>query len=146
MRAHFIPISTRPRFHLYINLLCVPAICTELVILAWPGNSMPTVVCVSLGWTAGFITMNRYTGGLPIAICRLEEMKHIFGTPITFISFFSRLYYLFQGPKTISLIEEEDLLHFLGYCSPILSAMLITLHMAENFIFYADHPFLFHYR
>ena len=61
-------------------------------------------------------------------------------------SFCSRLYYLFQGPKTISFVEEEKLLHLLSFYTPVLSAMVITLHMAENFVFYADHPFLFHYR
>ena len=76
-----------------------------------------------------------------------EEGETLFCTSRTLTGLFcSRLYYLFQGHKTINFIEEENLLHFLGYYSPVLSAMLITLHMAENFVFYADHPFLFHYR
>ena len=73
------------RFHLCINLLSVPAICTELVILAWPGNNIPTVVCVFLGWTVGFINLNRYLGGLPIAICRSEEKEQFFETELLLV-------------------------------------------------------------
>ena len=53
-----------------INLLGIPAILMELVILAMPTESMPSSVCLYLEWTVGFVRGNHYLGGLGIALSR----------------------------------------------------------------------------
>ena len=53
-----------------INLLGIPAILIELAILAMPTKSMPTLVCLYLEWTVGFVRANHYLGGLGIALSR----------------------------------------------------------------------------
>ena len=58
------------QLHHFINLLCVPAIVMELIILALPTTSMPTLACLYLEWTVGFVRSNRYLGGLGIALIR----------------------------------------------------------------------------
>ena len=61
-----------------INLLSLPAILTELVILAMPSESMPTLVCLYLEWTVGFVRFNHYLGGLAIALSRYIHDHMIF--------------------------------------------------------------------
>ena len=58
------------KLHHFINLLCVPAIVMELIILALPTTSMPALACLSLEWAVGFVRANRYLGGLAIALIR----------------------------------------------------------------------------
>ena len=53
-----------------INLLSIPAILTELVILAMPTKSMPSLVCFYLEWTVGFVRANHFLGGFGIALSR----------------------------------------------------------------------------
>ena len=53
-----------------INLLGIPAILMELVILAMPTESMPSSACLYLEWTVGFVRGNHYLGGLGIALSR----------------------------------------------------------------------------
>ena len=53
-----------------INLLSIPAILIELGILGMPTKSMPSLVCLYLEWTVGFVRVNYYLAGLGIATCR----------------------------------------------------------------------------
>ena len=48
----------------------MPAIFTELAILAVPTKSMPSFVCLYLEWTVGFVRLNHYLGGFAIALSR----------------------------------------------------------------------------
>ena len=48
----------------------MPAIFTELAILAVPTKSMPSFVCLYLEWTVGFVRLNHYLGGSAIALSR----------------------------------------------------------------------------
>ena len=58
------------KLHYFINLLNIPAILIELGILAMPTKSMPSLLCLYLEWTVGFVRGNHYLGGLAIALSR----------------------------------------------------------------------------
>ena len=58
------------KLHYCINLLSIPVILIELVILTIPTNSMPSLICLFLEWTVGFVRVNHYLGGLAIALSR----------------------------------------------------------------------------
>ena len=53
-----------------IRLLSIPALLIQLAILAMPAESMPSVLCLYLEWTVGFMRVNHYLGGLAIALSR----------------------------------------------------------------------------
>ena len=57
---------------------------------------------------------------------------------------FRRLYYLFQGTG-LEYVNEETLLHFLYWQSPLFSAVLVVAKTVENFARFPEHPFMFHY-
>lgn len=56
--------------HHYINLLCAPVICINLVILATPSREMPSVVCALFEYAIDFAMTSRYVGSLTIALGR----------------------------------------------------------------------------
>ena len=58
------------KLHYCINLLSIPALLIQMVILAMPSESMPSWVCLYLEWTVGFVRINHYLGGLAIALSR----------------------------------------------------------------------------
>ena len=53
-----------------INLLCVPLIVSEMLILAWPLQNLPSAVCAAFEWTVGFMRANHLLSGLSVALCR----------------------------------------------------------------------------
>ena len=58
------------RLHTLINLLCVPMICADLIILAYPSEEMPLLMCVTIDWVTMFIWINGSFKGLMIALAR----------------------------------------------------------------------------
>ena len=58
------------RLHTHINLLCVPMICADLIILASPYRKMPLPVCLCLEWVITFTWINGSFRGLTIALGR----------------------------------------------------------------------------
>ena len=58
------------RLHTLINLLCVPMICADLIILAYPSEKMPLLMCVTIDWVTMFIWINGSFKGLMIALAR----------------------------------------------------------------------------
>ena len=58
------------RLHTLINLLCVPMICADLIILAFPSEKMPLLMCVSIDWVTMFIWINGSFKGLMITLAR----------------------------------------------------------------------------
>ena len=58
------------KLHYCINLLSIPALLIQMVVLAMPRESMPFLVCLYLEWTVGFVRINHYLGGLAIALSR----------------------------------------------------------------------------
>ena len=62
------------KLHQRLNLLCLPALCTELTVLAWPLRAMPPSLCACLEWTVAFVSVNRYLSGLPIALSRIAYL------------------------------------------------------------------------
>ena len=59
--------------------------------------------------------------------------------------FIFRLYYLFEGPNKIKLIGEATFVNTILWTGPLISGLIQTMHVAENFILFGDSPFLFHY-
>ena len=57
---------------------------------------------------------------------------------------FFRLYYLFQGQK-VAFISEDGAMKFLYWYSPILTGLIMTLHIMESLMLHSDSPMLFHY-
>ena len=58
------------RLHTLINILCVPMICADLIILAYPSEKMPLFMCVCIDWVTMFIWANGSFKGLMIALAR----------------------------------------------------------------------------
>ena len=58
------------RLHALINLLCVPMICADLVILGSPYQKMPLIMCGCLEWVTTFTWINGSFRGLMIALGR----------------------------------------------------------------------------
>ena len=58
------------RLHAFINLICLPMICTDLVILASPSKKMPLYLCGCLEWVITFMWVNSSFRGLMIALGR----------------------------------------------------------------------------
>ena len=58
------------RLHSHINLMCVPLICADLVILAYPYKKMPLLMCASIEWASMFTWINGSFRGLMIALGR----------------------------------------------------------------------------
>ena len=56
-----------------------------------------------------------------------------------------RLYYLFEGPNKIKWMGEATFVTITLWMGPLMSGLIQTLHVAENFILFGDNPFLFHY-
>ena len=56
-----------------------------------------------------------------------------------------RLYYLFEGPNKIKRIGEATFVNIILWMGPLMSAVIQTMHVAENFLLFGDNPFLFHY-
>ena len=54
----------------FMSLLSVPVILVDLIILLAPSQEIPRFVCVSLEWSVSFLMMQRFHGGLPIALGR----------------------------------------------------------------------------
>ena len=54
----------------FMSLLSIPVIIFDLFILLAPSQEIPRFVCVSLEWSVGFLMMQRFHGGLPIALGR----------------------------------------------------------------------------
>ena len=58
------------RLHTWINLLCVPMICADLIILSSPSKKMPLYLCGALEWVITFMWVNSSFRGLMIALGR----------------------------------------------------------------------------
>ena len=58
------------RLHAFINLICLPMICADLIILALPFKEMPLYLCGCLEWAITFIWVNGSFRGLMIALGR----------------------------------------------------------------------------
>ena len=58
------------QLHTYINLLCVPMLCADLVILAFPSTKMPSLMCGCLEWAVTFTWVNSSFKGFTIALGR----------------------------------------------------------------------------
>ena len=58
------------KVHQLLNLLCVPVIITQLVIVASPEEEKPTWLCVGFEWTTTFLWINGYLKGLSVALGR----------------------------------------------------------------------------
>ena len=43
------------------------------------------------------------------------------------------------------VIREESFVNVVLWFSPVLSGVIQTMHVAENFAFFGDNPYLFHY-
>ena len=56
--------------HQWVNLACVPVLCTDLVMLAAPSAEIPAPVCVLFEYGVDFVFTNRLVGGLSIALGR----------------------------------------------------------------------------
>ena len=56
--------------HQYINLLCAPVICTNLVILATPSREIHPLFCAFFEYGLDFAMTSRYVGSLVIAFGR----------------------------------------------------------------------------
>ena len=54
----------------YLNMLCVPVLCIDLLILAWPSQEMPFLVCVFMECAVLCVWNNHYLGSLSIALGR----------------------------------------------------------------------------
>ena len=54
----------------YMSLLSVPVILIDLFILLAPSQEIPRFICLLLEWSAGFLMIQRFHGGLPIALGR----------------------------------------------------------------------------
>ena len=54
----------------FMSLLSVPVTLFDLFILLAPSQDIPRFACVSLEWSASFLIMQRFHGGLPIALGR----------------------------------------------------------------------------
>ena len=58
------------RLHVFINLICFPMICADLIILASPSNKIPLYLCGCLEWVITFMWVNGSFRGLMIALGR----------------------------------------------------------------------------
>ena len=58
------------RLHAWINLVCVPMICADLIILVSPSKKMPLYMCMCLEWAITFMWVNSSFRGLTIALGR----------------------------------------------------------------------------
>ena len=58
------------RLHAVINLICLPMICADLIILASPSKKMPLYLCGCLEWVITFMWVNGSFRGLMIALGR----------------------------------------------------------------------------
>ena len=54
----------------YMSLLSLPVILFDLFILLAPSQEIPKYVCVLLEWSMNFLILQRFHGGLPIALAR----------------------------------------------------------------------------
>ena len=58
------------QFHAFLNLICLPVICADIIILAYPVMKMPRYMCACLEWALTFIWINGSFRGLVIALGR----------------------------------------------------------------------------
>ena len=58
------------RLQTHINFMCVPLICANLIILAFPSERMPFLMCTCIEWLSMFIAYNGSFRGLMIALGR----------------------------------------------------------------------------
>ena len=58
------------RLHAFINLICLPMICGDLMILASPSKKMPLYLCGFMEWVITFMWVNGSFRGLMIALGR----------------------------------------------------------------------------
>ena len=56
-----------------INLLCVPLIVSEMLMVAWPLQHLPSALCVVFEWAVGFMRSNHLLSGLSVALCRYSK-------------------------------------------------------------------------
>lgn len=54
----------------YMSLLSLPVILLDLLILLAPSQEIPQSICVLLEWSMNFLMLQRFHGGLPIALAR----------------------------------------------------------------------------
>ena len=53
-----------------MSLLSIPVMIFNMLILLAPSQEIPRVACLLLEWAMSFLMMQRYHGGLPIALGR----------------------------------------------------------------------------
>ena len=53
-----------------INLLCIPAICLQLVMVADPSTDMPHLLCLTLEFLFTIVAANRAVSDLAVALGR----------------------------------------------------------------------------
>ena len=58
------------RLHAFLNLICLPMICADLMILASPSKKMPLYLCGCLEWVITFMWVNGSFRGFMIALGR----------------------------------------------------------------------------
>ena len=58
------------QFHCRLNLVCILSLCAQLVILASPSKTFPTLGCACFDWIASVMWINNSLKGITIAICR----------------------------------------------------------------------------
>ena len=80
------------RLQTHINFMCVPLICANLIILAFPSERMPFLMCTCIEWLSMFIAYNGSFRGLMIALGRY---CHSHANNLTVISLATNDSYLF---------------------------------------------------
>ena len=120
----------------------MPCICAELAILGLPDWRMSSLFCACLDWACGFLWTNCFLKSFSIALMRSDDFNQV--NNLIQASVF-RLYYLFEGPNKMKMIGEATFVNIILWMGPLVSGLIQTMHVAENFILFGDTPFLFHY-
>ena len=58
-----------------MNLLCIPALCLQLIVVAYPSTNMPNLVCLLLEMLFMLVSTNRAISDLAVALGRYEGEK-----------------------------------------------------------------------
>ena len=66
-----------------MNLLCIPALCLQLIVVAYPSTNMPNLVCLLLEMLFMLVSTNRAISDLAVALGRYnQEVTHVMRVPI----------------------------------------------------------------
>ena len=122
--------------HQQINLLCIPALCIQLLMVANPSGNLPHLFCLLLEVIYTIVATNLLVSDMAVALGRYKLEMLEYSSALQSFDLF-RLFYLWEDNMT-AYIEERSFFNYLKWLHPALSGIFTSMLLGEHFLYYNE--------